>query len=221
MVHYNVLSHTLLWPILIIYFNFGHIQLRLLILQLWITIQWPKWVLLLPIQLQHNLHIYITVNLATIHKPKGYILHYNLYHNECHYGRRTSLNTTFWSLLDPPPTSWFTANFSASGLPTLEQATYSCPWAKASVLIQSPATFRVWPVTLMHLLLNTSIDSYSILPCDLLMVMAKAGLTGNCLLCQVKGYSPTLGFKPTLGMSTLLPVSATMHTRTLLSRALS
>ena len=42
--------------------------------------------------------------------------------------RRTSLNTMFGTSSILPPFDFFTANLSLSGLPTLEHATYSCPW---------------------------------------------------------------------------------------------
>jgi len=51
-------------------------------------------------------------------------------------------------------------------------------------------------------------------PCDLLMVIAKAGLTGNCLLCHSKGNSLALGKKIILGMKTILVVPASRHCRT-------
>ena len=52
-------------------------------------------------------------------------------------------------------------------------------------------------------------------PCDLLMVIAKAGLTGNCLLCHSKGNSLALGKKMILGMKTILEVPASRHCSTL------
>ena len=43
-------------------------------------------------------------------------------------GRRTSWNTMLGVSSRAPSLFFFTANFSLSGLPTLETATYSCPW---------------------------------------------------------------------------------------------
>ena len=54
------------------------------------------------------------------------------------------------------------------GALTLEQATYNCPCPNTWPLSHTPTFF---------------IDC----PCDLLMVVANATLTGNCLLCQSKG----------------------------------
>ena len=68
------------------------------------------------------------------------------------------------------------ANLSWLGELTLEHATYSWPCPNTCPLSHTPTFFKVWP-------------------CDLLMVMANAGLTGNCLRCHSKGYSPGLGYE--------------------------
>ena len=64
---------------------------------------------------------------------------YNLFNHS-----NTSLKTTFWISLFFS-LSVLMANFRASGLPTLEQATYSCPCVKMSDRSQIPTCFKVWP----------------------------------------------------------------------------
>ena len=62
---------------------------------------------------------------------------------------------------------------------------------------------------------------FSVCPCDLFMVIAKAILTGNWRLCHSKGNSFGLGMNVILGMSTERPVSTILHCRSLLSIHLS
>ena len=54
------------------------------------------------------------------------------------------------------------------------------------------------------------------LPCDLLIVIAKAGFTGNCLLTH--SMPPGLGTNIILGIRTVLYDPDTLHRRTFLSR---
>ena len=130
-----------------------------------------------------------TVPIEIIFSPRGS----NCLHSASKLcGRRTSLKTMLTAapgcLLDP----LMTANRRLSGELTLEQATYSCPWVNTCPLNQTPANFKVWPW-------------------DLLIVMAKAALTGNWRRCHSNGYSFGLGMKMILGIRTNLSVSTTLH----------
>ena len=58
---------------------------------------------------------------------------------------RTSLKTTFLTVSNAPSSELIMASFNFSGLPTLDNATYSCPWVNTCVLSQRPACFRVCP----------------------------------------------------------------------------
>ena len=44
-------------------------------------------------------------------------------------------------------------------------------------------------------------------PCDLLMIIAKAGVVGNCLLMRSKGSLTSEGIKDHLGVKTRCPMS--------------
>ena len=133
--------------------------------------------------LLHRLSIIKCLVHIFIHLFQGLImihLHFYELHNQLE-ARRTSWKTIFdafpcWSLIK--------ANLRWLGEPTLEHATYSCPWVNTWPLNQTPANFRVCP-------------------CDLLIVMAKAGLTGNCQRCHSKEYSPGLLFLD-LGLNGLI-----------------
>ena len=61
----------------------------------------------------------------------------------------------------------------------------------------------------------------NLLPCDLLMVMANAGFTGNCLLHHSNRYTPGFGIRMILGTKTFLSEPMTEHWRTLLSNTFS
>ena len=71
-----------------------------------------------------------------------------------------------------------------SGELTLEQATYSWPCEKQGCLKSTPTTLRVWPW-------------------DLLIVIAKHTLTGNCRRLNWKGKSD--GMRGMRGMRTVSP----------------
>ena len=116
-------------------------------------------------------------------------------------GRSTSWNTSFnvWRCCCPGCS--LTANLRAAGLPVLELATYSCPWVKTGDRSQTPTCF-------------------SVCPCDLLMVVAKAIRTGNWRLAQSKGKLPGSGMNLIRGIRTSLSVPANLHTRSLLLRVL-
>ena len=77
------------------------------------------------------------------------------------------------------------ANIRFFWLPTLDMQTYSWPWAKQESFNQTPDLWRVWPW-------------------DLLIVIAKATLTGNVRLLHSKGNSLSLGLRLILGIKTVL-----------------
>ena len=60
-------------------------------------------------------------------------------------GSNTSWKTMFGVSSNMPSLFFLIANFNLSGFPTLEHATYSCPWVNTWDLSQSPAYFSVWP----------------------------------------------------------------------------
>ena len=78
------------------------------------------------------------------------------------------------------------STFMLENRPTLLAATYSWPCAKISLEQYSPTFFNPWP-------------------CALFIVIAKHGLTGNCLRTRVKGNTFSLGERGILGMRSILP----------------
>ena len=65
-----------------------------------------------------------------------------------------------------------------------ESATYNCPWENTGVLKSNPTHFTDWP-------------------CDLLIVMANAGFTGNCLLFSGIAMSSLLASNDIIGINTV------------------
>ena len=69
----------------------------------------------------------------------------------------------------------------------LDRATYNCPCEKTGSLRLTPTYSKVCP-------------------CDLLIVIAKAGIIGNCRLFKVNGKFTSLGSKSILGRVVMLPL---------------
>ena len=157
------------------------------------------------------------MNLATIHRPKWYIFIITICVTKAAEPPWTP-HSEVSVIFHPPPCSQQTSGLQVCQLWNRPHRAVHEQRPQFSTKVLLLSEFDLEHGCLYHF---TLIDTYSIIPCDLLMVMAKAGLTGNCLLCQWKGYSPTLGMKLILGIRTSLPVSATVHLRTLLSSALS
>ena len=112
--------------------------------------------------------------------------------NNYDWVRRTSLKTMLtaehWCL----SASRTSANLRFAVELTLEHATYNWPCAKTCPRSHTHACFKVWP-------------------CDLLIIIAYAGLTGNCRRWHSNGYSFALGMNVIRGMRMILPVSTLLH----------